>query len=106
MAQLDDLIQEIIDFSNLIASHENPADPDLQNACRLFSDYLGVQLKLIRRNMIGTPTAQHFRWTASELSQLSELIERPKHSAQSCTDWIRTLFQYCIALQRGRLAAA
>lgn len=106
MAQLDDLIQEIIDFSNLIASNENPADPDLQNACRLFSDYLGVQLKQVRRNMIGTPSTQHFRWTASELSQLSELIELPKYSAQSCTDWIRKLFQHCITLQRGRLAAA
>jgi hypothetical protein len=106
MAQLDDLIQEIIDFSNLIASNENPADPDLQNACRLFSDYLGAQLKLIRRNMIGTASAQHSRWTASELSQLGELIEGPKQNAQSCTQWIRNLFQYCLTLQRGRLAAA
>lgn len=106
MAQLDDLIQEVIDFSNLIASNENPADPDLQNACHLFSDYLGSQLKLIRRNMIGTPSALHFRWTANELSQLSELIDRPKHSTRSCSEWISALFQHCIALQRGRLAAA
>ncbi len=107
MAQLDDLIQEVIDFSNLIASNENPADPDLQNACHLFSDYLGSQLKLIRRNMIDTPSALHFRWTANELSQLSELIDRPNHSSRSCSEWISALFQHCITLQqRGRLAAA
>ena len=106
MAQIDDLIQEIIDFSNLISSNENPADPDLQNACRLFRGYLGAQLKLIRRNMIGTPAAQHFRWTATELSQLSELIERPQQTATSWAEWIRSLYQYCLTLQRGSLAAA
>jgi hypothetical protein len=106
MTQLDDLLQEIIQFSNLIAGNENPADPDLQHACRLFSDYLAAQLKVIRRSMIGTPSAQHSRWTARELSQLNELIKRPDHTTRSCTDWIRTLFQYCITLQHNRLEAA
>jgi hypothetical protein len=106
MTKLDDLIQEVIEFSNLIGYSENPADPDLQNACRLFSTYLDTQLKQIRRAMIGTPAAIHSRWTASELSQLSELIDRPKHSTELCIQWIRDLFQHCIALQRGRQVAA
>ena len=106
MTKLDDLIEEVIEFSNLIGYSENPADPDLQNACRLFSSYLDAELKVIRRNMIGTPSAIHSRWTASELSQLGELIDRPKHSTELCIEWIRDLFQHCITLQRGRLVAA
>ena len=106
MAQLNDLFQEVIDFSNTIAGNENPADPDFQHACRLFSDYLATQLKQIRRNMIGTPSDQHSRWTASELSQLNELIKRPDFTTRSCTDWVRELFQYCITLQHGKQEAA
>ena len=105
MAQLDALIQEIIDFSDVITCNENPADPDLQNACRLFSDYLNAQLKQARRNMIGTPSALHTRWNAHDLHQLSELIHRPNQTTRSCIEWIRTLLQYCISLQRGKLAA-
>lgn len=105
MTQLNSLIQEVIEFSDLIASHENPADPDLQNACALFSNYLDNQLKEIRRSMIGNPTALSTRWNPHELRQLSDLIKRPTHSPRSCVEWIRTLFQYCISLQRGSMAA-
>lgn len=106
MTQLDALIQEVIEFSDIIAYSENPADPDLQNACCLFSDYLAAQLKVIRRNMIGSPSALHSRWTANELSQLGELIDRPKNSTLYCLEWIRALVQHCISLQRRDLAAA
>lgn len=106
MTQLDNLFQEVIEFSNLIAYSENPADPDLQHACRLFSEYLATQLKLIRRNMIGPASAMHSRWSATELRQLSELIERPNHSTASCIEWIRDLFQHCISLQRDHQVAA
>lgn len=106
MKQLDDLILEVIEFSNTIACSENPADPDLQHACHLFSNYLTAQLKLIRRNMIGPASAMHSRWTGSELRQLSELMDRPNQSTSSCIDWIRDLFQYCVSLQHHTSAAA
>jgi hypothetical protein len=105
MTQLDTLIQEVIDFSDVIACNENPADPDLQNACRLFSEYLDFQLKQARRDFIGTPAKRHNRWHANELRLLSDLIQRPTHSPTCCITWIRTLMQYCITLQRGKLAA-
>ena len=105
MAHLDTLIQEIIEFSDVIACNENPADPDLQNACRLFSDYLGIRLKQARREMIGFPAPHHSRWTSHDLQHLSELIHRPNQSTMSCISWIRGLMHYCITLQRGKLAA-
>lgn len=104
MTQLDNLLQEVIEFSNLIAYSENPADPDLQNACRLFSDYLAAELKTSRRNLIGT--AQATRWSARELNKLEKLVASPKPNTQSSIEWIRALFQYCIGLQQNRVVAA
>ncbi|MDQ1363933.1 MAG: hypothetical protein QG652_1795 [Pseudomonadota bacterium] len=103
MAQLDKLIHEVIEFSNLVAYSENPGNPDLLNACHLFSDYLSTQLKLIRRGMIGPASAAHSRWTAAELNQLGQLAIFP--SDETCQEWICNLFQHCITLQRDKLAA-
>lgn len=106
MTKLDDLIQEIIEFSNIVSYSENPADRDLHNACCLFSDYLASQLQVVRQAMIGPASSQSTRWTAQELNQLRELITRPQPAAQDCAEWIRALFEHCTLLQHDTRVAA
>jgi len=106
MTHLDALIQEIIDFSNLIAYNENPADRDLHNACCLFGDYLSGQLQAVRQGMIGPASNQSMRWSAQELNALRDLIQRPKLTPADAVEWIRALFQHSLTLQRDTRIAA
>jgi len=100
MRKIDTLLQEIIDFGELIAYAENPASPDFQHACSLFSQYLKHQFKLVKIN------TQDFSCTADELTQLQKLLTAPQHNSHSCIDWIRNLFQHCAQLQSAQLVAA
>lgn len=93
MRKIDTLLQEIIDFGELIAYAENPASPDFQHACDLFSRYLNNQFKLIKIN------TDDFSCSAEELKQLQQLLIAPQHNSRSCINWIRNLFQHCARLQ-------
>jgi len=100
MRKIDTLLQEIIDFGDLIAYAENPASPDFQQACRLFSQYLNQQFKLIKIN------TQDFICTADDLAHLQKLLTPPQNNSRSCINWIRSLFQHCTQLQTSQQVAA
>lgn len=100
MRKIDTLLQEIIDFGELIAYAENPASPDFQHACDLFSQYLNNQFKLIKIN------TEDFSCTADELAHLQTLLISPQHNSHSCINWIRNLFQHCAQLQMSQQVAA
>ena len=106
MKELNALIQEIVDFGNVIAYADNPADPNFQNACDLFSQYIDWRFAELKSklNVEGLPSSTH--WTANDLESLDRLMSSPKRSAEACINWTRDLFRYCVELQRSKLIAA
>lgn len=106
MKELNELIQEIVDFGNVIAYTDNPADPDFQNACDLFSQYLDHRFKELKNKLHEVGTDREINWTAKELAKLGDLITPPRRSAGPYIQWTRNLFQHCEKLQRNKLATA
>ncbi len=100
MKNIDELLQEIIDFGELIAYTENPANPDFQHACSLFSEYLSHQFGMVEIN------ARNLAWDGDELRELQQLLVAPQNNSHSCINWIRNLFQHCTRLQQAQSVAA
>lgn len=100
MKKFDDLLQEIIDFGELVAYTENPANPDFQHACSLFSQYLSRQFCMVEID------TSNIVWGEAELRELQQLLASPQNNSRSCINWIRNLFQYCSRLKRAQLVAA
>jgi len=106
MKELNILIQEIVDFGDVIAYAEDPADPNFQHACDLFSQYLDwrfAELKQLLDNN-GLPTSS--QWTSNDLESLNRLFSAPRQTAEACIKWTRELFQYCAELKRNKPIAA
>ena len=74
MKELNDLIQEIVDFGNVIAYNDNPADADYQYACNLFTQYLDGRFTELKEQLQKTGSESDMHWAARELENLSELI--------------------------------
>ena len=106
MKELNVLIQEIVDFGDVIAYAENPADPNFQNACDLFSQYLDWRFAELQDKLASEGLPSNSQWTTSELESLNRLVSAPRRTAEACINWTRELFQYCVELQRNKLIAA
>ena len=95
---LDNLIQEIIDFGDVITYTENPADPHFLQACKLFHQYLQWRFKELKeqyRPMPGNQLSEH------QVARLDQLI--CNRDVNNC-DWIKNLFEYSMDLQRSMAA--
>ncbi len=106
MKELNKLIQEIIDFGDVIAYTDNPADTDFQNACYLFSCYLEECLKDIQHKIHTVDSDQETTWAASEITKLNNLTTLTRNSTAPYIQWTRNLFQHCEELQNNKLAIA
>ena len=106
MKELNILIQEIIDFGDVIAYTDNPADSDFQNACYLFSCYLEDCLKEIQYKLRGIDSDQKITWASREITKLNNLTALPRNSTAPYIQWTRDLFQYCEGLQHSKQAIA
>ena len=103
---LDSLIQEIIDFGNVISYAEDPADINFQNACNLFNDYLAWKLDELKESLKTEASAVEIEWTINELSRLCQLIEKPEQTLPTETHWFKNLFQHCTDIQQNKIATA
>ena len=106
MKELNKLIQEIIDFGDVIAYTDNPADSDFQNACYLFSCYLEDRLKDIQQKLHAVGSGQEITWATREITKLNDLITLPRNSTAPYIQWARNLFQHCEEFQHSKLAIA
>ena len=107
MNKLNDLVQEIIDFGDVIAFAENPADRDFQNACRLFSDYLDWKFKEIKNQLEMEGSEQQAQWIAGEMEKLGQLISPTNRSTTSYVQWASELLMRCVEFRKNsRVAVA
>ena len=104
--KLDSLIQEIIDFGNVISYTNDPADINYQNACNLFNDYLSWKLDELKEDLKTQATASEIQWAINELSNLCHLIEKPEESTTTQNNWFLNLFNHCTNLQQQNKIAA
>ena len=107
MKELNALVQEIVDFGDVISYSENPADPNFQNACDLFSQYLDWKFTELKQQLTESDALNSDpQWDNSDLEGLNKLISSPMRSAETYITWTRELMQYCVNLQRNKLIAA
>lgn len=105
MQKLDTLIQEIIDFGNVMSHAEDPADINYQNACNLFNDYLSWKFEELKEELKTQGSESEIQWTINELSKLCELIEQPEPSSAPQAHWFHNLLQHCTDIQANKIAA-
>ena len=103
--ELDNLIQEVIDFGNVISYAEDPDDINFQNACNLFNDYLSWKLEELKETLKTHGSALEIQWVINELAKLGHLIEQPAQTPSTQTLWFKNLFQHCADIQQNRIAA-
>jgi hypothetical protein len=106
MKELNALIQEIVDFGDVVSYAENPADPNFQNACDLFSQYLDWRFRELKEHLDAEGLPSSSQWNISDLENLNRLMLAPKQSAEACIAWTHDLLQYCLELQRSKPIAA
>lgn len=104
--ELNDLVQEIVNFSNVMSFTDGTDDSDFQNACNLFGSYLQDRFTNIQTKPTPISSNHDLIWTVNEISQLSELISLVDYSNTPSTQWASNLFQHCEQLQRNKIAAA
>ena len=104
--ELNDLIQEIVNFGQVISFTGNPGDSNSQHACQLFSSYLDNRFTDIKANFHITDCEDNINWTVSEITQLGYLISSQENSTTPNTQWIHELSQHCKELQRNKMTAA
>ena len=101
--ELNSLIQEIVDFSNILAFTDNTGDSNFRNACQLFSGYLDNRFTELKT---ASQITDEIDWAASEITKLSGLISLQQNASIPDTQWIQNLSQYCEELQQNKIAAA
>lgn len=106
MKELNKLIREIIDFSDVIAYNDNPANSDFQNACYLFSCYLDTQIKEIKQQLRAVNSDQEITTIINEINKLDNLISLPRNTTAPYIEWTRNLFQHCEVRQHHEPAVA
>ena len=103
--ELDNLIQEVIDFGNVVSYAEDPEDINFQQACNLFNDYLNWKLEELKEQLKTQGSAQEIQWTINELTKLVDLIDQPEQTSATQTHWFKNLFQHCANIQQNKIAA-
>jgi len=106
MKELNELIQEIIDFKDVIAYTDNPADSDFQNACYLFSSYLEQRLNDLHHKLHSVNPDQKVNRINNELEKLKDLIFLPRNATDPYIKWARSLFLHCEEFQHHKAAVA
>lgn len=106
MKELNALIQEIVDFGDVIAYADDPSDPNFQHACDLFSQYLDWRFAELKTRLDSEGLPGNSHWTSTDLESLNRMISSPRQSAEACINWTRELFQYSLELQRNKAIAA
>jgi hypothetical protein len=106
MKELNALIQEIVDFGDVISYSENPADPNFQNACDLFSQYLDWRFRELKERLDAEGLPSNSQWNSRDLETLNHLMLAPKSTAEACIAWTRDLLRHCVELQRNKPIAA
>ena len=104
--ELNDLIQEIVSFSNAISSTNNPGNSNFQNACELFSGYLDNHFAEIKSKPHFRDCKENTNWTCEEITKLSDLIYSQENSSALYSQWIHDLSKYCEELQHNKIATA
>ncbi len=106
MKELNALIQEIVDFGDVVSYAENPADPNFQNACDLFSQYLDWRFRELKEHLDTEGLPNNSQWNIGDLESLNRLMLIPKQNTEACIAWTRELLQHCMELQRNKPIAA
>jgi hypothetical protein len=106
MKELNTLIQEIVDFGDVIAYAKDPSDPNFQHACDLFSQYLDWRFAELKEQLDSEGLPSSSPWTTNELEHLNQFFASPRQSAEACINWTRELFEYCAELKRNKSIAA
>lgn len=102
--ELENLIQEIIDFGKVVSYAEDPTDINFQNACNLFNDYLSWKLEELKEKLKTQGSAEEIQWAVTELAKLVQLIEQPDQTATRQDFWFKKLLQHCTDIQQNRIA--
>ena len=106
MKELNDLIQEIVDFGLLVSHNHNTADTNFQNACELFGGYLDWRYAEVKQSLDSGASIEIMHISNNEFNKLDELITSSRGTASACIEWARNLYQYCTELQRNKMVAA
>lgn len=106
MKELNALIQEIVDFGDVLSFTDNPADQNFQDACSLFNGYLDWRFSEVKQQLQVASATDRALWSSSEIDTLSQLITTPVNTTATHISWARDLLQYCVELQRNKPIAA
>ena len=106
MKELNTLIQEIVDFGDVIAYAEDSTDPNFQHACDLFSQYMDWRFNELKAKLDSEGLPGNSHWTPGDLESLTRMISTPRQTAEACINWTRELFQFSVELQRNKAIAA
>ena len=102
--KLQELTQEVLDFSNVVNYTEDPTDTNFRQSCTLFSEYMSYQLAQINPSTTHSPSASQL--TTSQLHQLNKLITPIDSDFEDPSQWPDRLHNFCNNIQSLRHIAA
>ena len=105
MQKLDNLIHEIIEFGNTISYNKNLEDINAQNACNLFSNYLGWQLDELKEELKTQGSELEIQLVTRKLNKLCSLIKHNESANEPRFNWFQNLLQYCTDTQQNKTIA-
>ena len=106
MKELNQLIQEIIDFGDVIKYTDDPEDPNFKHACDLFMQYLDWRFDELNQKLQSDGQKCGSSLSNHELSELSQLITSPSRITETRLSWAQNLFDFCVNLQQTHTIAA
>ncbi len=92
MNDINELINEIIDFDQTMANTEDTSTADAQNACYLFSHYLKWRFDELKSSINLDNLPQNSILSASDIETLDMLIAAPY---SPWNQWITNVCEYC-----------
>jgi hypothetical protein len=104
--ELDKLIQEVIDFADIIAFADRPASADFQHACLLFNKYLQHRFAEITAQLQITNCDDDTEWAVKEINRLEKLSSLPANSTLPYIQWTQNLFQYSALYRQHKMTGA
>ncbi len=106
MKELNQLIQEIIDFGDVIKYTDDHDDPNFKHACDLFMQYLDWRFDELNQKLQSEDQVCASCLNKKELDHLSRLITSPSRVTETRLAWAQNLFDFCVDLSEAHSIAA
>jgi len=104
--KLQELTAETINFGEVISHSNNPSDIDFRDACKLFSQHLSYQLRVINADIHQHNNQPEILEIKSQLNSLNKLIDPNQAKDNEANNWKNNLHRFFSKLQELRVQAA